>query len=153
MLNSSIIRCDHDCVYWVEIERMFQREWPDFSFDDYSKQLPNPIAFFNQGALVAALAYTFYKHPLKDQQALWVNALYVNLNMRGKGIASKLIEQAMADAESSGYSQLLAYTDAPNLYEHLGWSEIEASSEPNHKVMGIDLTPKYHKQSEQNSYR
>ncbi len=68
----------------------------------------------------------------------WINDVYVKKPFRGKGYASKLMKQALAELKDKGYDEvrLNVYTfneQAIKLYEKLGFKDLN-------KFMKIDLS-------------
>lgn len=73
------------------------------------------------------------------RDVVWINAVFVEPQWRGQGIASELINRGVKQVSSTVQSQLYAYTNIMGLYQGLGWSVVDIESEPNHKVMSIEL--------------
>ena len=139
MKQMKIIRCEQNTSNFRELESLFQSKWAGFTFDAYPSELPPPLVVISNEEVIGGLAFTFYKHPASKDDAIWINALFVLTEYRSKGIASKLIKKSILEVTNQGHNELLAYTHIPALYENLGWSEIEAETEPEHKIMSITL--------------
>lgn len=133
-----INQCEVDSAYVRELESLFKSEWGDFSFEKYDSALPLPLVAIFDGKVVGGLAFTFYPHPKQKRQSLWINALYVLPEYRRQAIAKQLIERSVLEVPEH-YDELFAYTHVFSLYEGLGWLEIEAETEPKHKVMSLNL--------------
>ncbi|MEZ8321559.1 GNAT family N-acetyltransferase, partial [Vibrio splendidus] len=76
---------------------------------------------------------------------VWINAVYVDAQWRGQGIASELINRGVeqvpvyyqSQSSKDSMSNLYAYTNIAPLYLSLGWSIVEIETEPNHHVMSV----------------
>lgn len=90
---------------------------------------PDPIAALNNNDVIGGLAFTY--HPIPEplpnagKMALWINALAVTPRWRGRGIASRLIQEAEAQAKAAGATEIYVYTDVPGLYLKLAWQKRE----------------------------
>ncbi|MBE8576721.1 MULTISPECIES: GNAT family N-acetyltransferase [unclassified Vibrio] len=134
--------CDESSPYWSELERLFQSEWSDFKFKDTYKdcvQLPPVIVVLRDNVVIGGLAYSHFQEPHQVRDVVWINAVYVDTQWRGQGIASELINRGVRQVSSAVQTQLYAYTNIMGLYQGLGWSVVDIESEPNHKVMSIEL--------------
>ncbi|WP_045392376.1 GNAT family N-acetyltransferase [Vibrio rotiferianus] len=142
-MNKLIFRvCDEKSPYLIDLERLFQSEWSDFSFADTYKpesELPPVIVALRNNEVIGGLAYSRYQEPHGNSEVVWFNAVYVSPNWRGQGIASELINRGVSQVAATTQSNLYAYTNVPPLYESLGWSVVDIESEPNHKVMKVQL--------------
>ncbi|MEZ9472609.1 GNAT family N-acetyltransferase [Vibrio lentus] len=141
---------DESSPCWSELEGLFQSVWSDFKFKDTYKdsvQLPSVITVLRDNAVIGGLAYSHFQEPHQVRDVVWINAVFVEPQWRGQGIASELIKRAveqMPDYYQSGpskdsTSKLYACTNIAPLYLSLGWSIVEIETEPNHKVMSIEL--------------
>ncbi|WP_086969993.1 GNAT family N-acetyltransferase [Vibrio coralliirubri] len=134
--------CDESSPYWSELERLFQSEWSDFKFKDTYKdcvQLPPVIVVLRDNVVIGGLAYSHFQEPHQVRDVVWINAVYVDTQWRGQGIASELINRGVRQVSSAVQTQLYAYTNIMGLYQGLGWSVVDIESEPNHNVMSIEL--------------
>lgn len=134
--------CDESSPYWSELERLFQSEWSDFKFKDTYKdcvQLPPVIVVLRDNVVIGGLAYSHFQEPHQVRDVVWVNAVYVDAQWRGQGIASELINRGVKQVSSTVQTQLYVYTNVMELYQGLGWSVVDIDSEANHKVMSIEL--------------
>ncbi|MEZ9454961.1 GNAT family N-acetyltransferase [Vibrio splendidus] len=136
--------CDESSPYWSELERLFQSEWSDFKFKDTDKdcvQLPPVIVVLRDNVVIGGLAYSHFQEPHQVRDVVWINAVYVDAQWRGQGIASELINRGVKQVSSTVQTQLYVYTNVMELYQGLGWSVVDIDSEANHKVMSIELNP------------
>ncbi|OQQ03665.1 GNAT family N-acetyltransferase [Vibrio crassostreae] len=134
--------CDENSPYWSELEGLFQSEWSDFKFKDTYKenvQLPPVITVLRDNVVIGGLAYSYFQEPHQVRDVVWINAVFVDPQWRGQGIASELINRGVRQVSSAVQTQLYAYTNIMGLYQGLGWSVVDIESEPNHKVMSIEL--------------
>ena len=136
--------CDESSPYWSELERLLQNEWSDFKFKDTYKdcvQLPPVIIVLRDNVVIGGLAYSHFQEPHQVRDVVWINAVYVDAQWRGQGIASELINRGVKQVSSTVQTQLYVYTNVMELYQGLGWSVVDIDSEANHKVMSIELNP------------
>ncbi len=134
--------CDESSPYWSELERLLQNEWSDFKFKDTYKdcvQLPPVIVVLRDNVVIGGLAYSHFQEPHQVRDVVWINAVYVDAQWRGQGIASELINRGVKQVSSTVQTQLYVYTNVIELYQGLGWSVVDIDSEANHKVMSIEL--------------
>ena len=134
--------CDESSPYWSELERLFQSEWSGFKFKDTYKdcvQLPPVIVVLRDNVVIGGLAYSHFQEPNQVRDVVWINAVYVDAQWRGQGIASELINRGVKQFSSTVQTQLYVYTNVMELYQGLGWSVVDIDSEANHKVMSIEL--------------
>ncbi|MDP2500996.1 GNAT family N-acetyltransferase [Vibrio splendidus] len=134
--------CDESSPYWSELERLFQSEWSGFKFKDAYKdcvQLPPVIVVLRDNVVIGGLAYSHFQEPHQVRDVVWINAVYVDAQWRGQGIASELINRGVKQVSSTVQTQLYVYTNVMELYQGLGWSVVDIDSEANHKVMSIEL--------------
>jgi GNAT superfamily N-acetyltransferase len=120
----SIISADLRPNHLPQLQKWFEAEWKKpFIFDE---GVPDPLIALSDDVLVGGLAFTTYPHPERDEIALWINALYVEHNNRGFGIASKLINAAEKVAVRA---ELFVFTYVPELYQKLDWVIVKAENE------------------------
>lgn len=60
----------------------------------------------------------------------WLCALYVEPDMRGRGLGARLIERARADARVAGFARLYLCTDHVGYYEKYGFTYIGQGYHP-----------------------
>ena len=126
--------------YLDEVERLFQSEWSDFQLsNDYNQNanLHAVIVATLDNELVGGLAFSRYKEPNRDTEVIWINAVFVKPEQRGKGLAKTLIQAGVRQVSLFKQAYLYAYTNVSQLYQGIGWDEVDTESEPNHKVMSI----------------
>lgn len=136
------IHCGENPSYLSQLDQLFQSEWPDFQLcDAYTKDanLPPVLVAVMNDVVMGGLAYSRFKEPHHGDEVIWINAVFVGAQHRGKGIASQLINAGVSQMLESSQDYLYAYTNIPKLYQSLGWSEVDVESEPDHKVMCISL--------------
>ncbi len=134
--------CDESSPYLSELERLFQSDWSGFKFKDTYKdcvQLPSVIVVLRDNVVIGGLAYSHFQEPHQVRDVVWINAVYVDAQWRGQGIASELINRGVKQFSSTVQTQLYVYTNVMELYQGLGWSVVDIDSEANHKVMSIEL--------------
>ncbi|KAB2790699.1 GNAT family N-acetyltransferase [Brucella anthropi] len=112
-------------------------EWGEFSgstleqtvkaFNDISREDDGQIArvalWNEQPAGLALLIHNDLEtHPhLKP----WVASVFVAPDYRSKGIAKGLVGAIEDAARELGYAEAYLYTDKPDLYRQIGWSDFE----------------------------
>ncbi len=105
-------------------------EWGEpISFEAKHPQIliPAPLVALNkQKQLIGGLAFTTAPVPQTDEVGVWINALLVAPDYRRKGIASRLIKSAVAEAALKYVSQLYVYTEFAELYISNGWTLLES---------------------------
>jgi len=142
-MNKVVFRnCDENSPYWLELERLFQSEWSDFLFADTYKSdasLPPVLVAIRNNEVIGGLAYSSFKEPNGESEVVWFNAVFVSPDWRNQGIASELINRGVNQVSEPLQTKLYAYTNVVPLYQSLGWSVVDAESEPNHSVMSISL--------------
>ncbi|MEZ8931698.1 MULTISPECIES: GNAT family N-acetyltransferase [unclassified Vibrio] len=142
--------CDENSPYWSELEGLFQSEWCNFKFKDTDKEnvkLPPVITVLRDNVVIGGLAYSHFQEPHQVRDVVWINAVYVDAQWRGQGIASELINRGVeqmpdyyqSQPSKDSTSKLYAYTNIAPLYLSLGWSIVEIETEPNHHVMSVSF--------------
>ncbi len=149
--------CDESSPYWNELEGLFQSEWSDFKFklaypeqsNRDNIQLPPVLVVLRDNVVIGGLAYSYFQEPHQVRDVVWINAVYVDSQWRGQGIASELIKRAVAQMpdyyrsqsqpSKDSTSNLYAYTNIPALYLSLGWSIVDIETDPDHHVMSISI--------------
>lgn len=143
-LTAELISCEEDSPYLAKIESLFQSKWPDFQFcDTYKKNanLPPVLVAVINYVVIGGLAYSRFKEPNRSGEVIWVNAVFVSAEYRGKGLASQLINAGVSQVLASSQDYLYTYTNIPALYQSLGWSEVDIECTPDHKIMSVSLKP------------
>lgn len=131
---------DHlDCV-----ETLARWHWDEWDHADPTKSLASTIDWMRESANRDAIPLTLVAcangeplgsaslldHDLETRPELspWVVGVYTRSDVRGRGIGTALMRQAVHTATRLGVSRLYLYTDANGtarrLYERLGWQPI-----------------------------
>jgi putative hydrolase of the HAD superfamily len=58
-------------------------------------------------------------------QRYWVDGLYVEPTYRGRGLASRLLQEGVRKATTLGLDHLSAYTTKISLYRRNGWAPVQ----------------------------
>ncbi|MNH01840.1 Acetyltransferase (GNAT) family protein [compost metagenome] len=138
----ALLHCEENSPYLAQLDQLFQSEWSDFRLcDAYTKDanLPPVLVAVMNDVVMGGLAYSRFKEPHRSGEVIWINAVFVSAEYRGKGIASRLINAGVSQLLEPSQDYLYAYTNIPTLYHSLGWSEVDIECEPDHKVMRISL--------------
>ena len=107
-------------------------EWRNidcFDCPDNGIAVPAPLVAVLDQKLIGGLAFTSYPVPGNTTSGLWINALIVAPEHRGKGVASQLIVAAEAEASRIGAGVLFVYSSLPKLYLKQGWIELSREGE------------------------
>ncbi len=142
MKRTEFINCGESSPYWNELEKLFQSEWNNFHFRDSYKsgvELPPVIVALDDDKVVGGLAYSLYQEPHQQDEVVWINAVFVCPQWRGKGIATELIRRGVYQVSATAQDYLYVYTNVAPLYLSLGWGVVDIESEPDHSVMSISL--------------
>jgi len=109
-----------------QLHQWFEQEWGNVdSPEPEPASLAHPpplVAVDDDYRLLGGIAFTTYPEPQGNQPAVWINALLVAPEFRGRGIARELIYSAEIEAKRLGIAALYVHTDVPGLYQRLGWS-------------------------------
>lgn len=146
MSKVNILNGDVNSPLINELSSLFASEWSDFKVSDLgisNTEIPLPLVMCSDEQVVGGLAFTQFAEPGFDHTVVWLNALYIQPDYRGMGLASQLIQHAQSELKDS-QRWLYVYTNVPSLYGSLGWSVIEADSELNHKVLRVSLLSQPH---------
>lgn len=106
--------------------------------NDVPYLLPMPLLAFYKDILVGGLSFSYFKHPTKDKDSLWINTVYIKKEYRGNGIASSVIRRAEEVFLKSDKNEIFVFTDKPLLYKKLGWDIL--SSQDKNYVLTKDKT-------------
>ena len=108
--------------------RWLHDQWPDSVPEEQTVAMlssvgpiPPALVAIDAGSPVGVLG--FKRHEIEGEHQLWINAVYVVPEARKAGIGSKLITEAMHAARSASAGHLYVYTDVPDLYRRLGWTD------------------------------
>lgn len=143
MQKLTVFECESDSPFVEPLEALFQQSWADFTFlksDAFSSDLPPVFAALVGEKLAGGLSFTRHQAPNSEQDAIWVNALSVLPEYRGRGIASHLLQSAVESTTAYYLPFLYAYTNVPELYLSLGWFKMDIECEPEHCVMCSPLS-------------
>ncbi len=124
-----------------ELEKLIQSEWEDFHLPDPQEEtIPEPLMVVQEDRVIAGLSYTLFAEPEKETNVIWINALVVSSEHRGRGIASHLVQEAVrVIKEMRIQDYLYVYTDVPGLYLASGWSIMDVQGEDSSVVMNYNL--------------
>lgn len=114
------------------LREWFVAEWGEvdsFGSETDGTAVPRPLLALQRDELIGGLAFSGFRQPDSTELGLWINALFVTPKHRRRGIASRLIRAAEAEAVRAGERRLFALTDIPTLYSKLGWHSVKRSSE------------------------
>lgn len=131
-----IINSHSNSPYLTQLNDWFTAEWGEFNVYNatrFNHNFPLPLLAIEQDKLLGGLAFTRYKNPQNQNIALWVNALWVAPEHRGKGIAVSLLQSAEQVATQLNETQLFARTNVPQLYQKNAW--LELSQDGDDKIM------------------
>ena len=113
-------------IHLKRLSEWLLEEWGEVeTFDN----VPPPLLAIEGRELLGGLMFSTFHKPGREEQGLWINALFVAPEHRRQGIASQLIRAAETEAVRTGEQELFALTDIPKLYENLGWRCVETSSD------------------------
>lgn len=116
----SIVTTNHHPSDIEQLRGWFIAEWG--AVDPIcASNCPPPILAKEKRVLVGGLAFSQAQRPGSECQAIWINALYVEPNSRGKRIAALLIQRAETLAAASHLEELFVFTKIPQLYGSLDW--------------------------------
>ena len=107
------------------LRELLEEEWGPFSaFETTASGIRTPPALvaLEHEMLAGGLVYSLWPDPETERMAIWINGLIVKPEFRHQGIATRLIESAMADQ-----SLLFVLTHLPNLYRNVGWEPLSES--------------------------
>jgi len=117
-----------DSQHIIELYQCFEREWDDvepLAATKNGKFVPTPIIASLDGQLVGGLVFTRFLSPITQQQAIWINALFIKPEHRRQGISSRLIQHAEQLIQVMNEPELLVFAQIPALYSRLGWKVVE----------------------------
>ena len=107
-------------------------EWSkvdSFDCSDKGIAVPAPLVAVLDQKLIGGLAFTSYPVPGNTNLGLWINAVIVAPEHRGKGVGSQLIIAAESEASSINATALFVYSSVLRLYQKHGWVELSSSGE------------------------
>ena len=127
----SIVSYDNHPQYLEKLTSWFARQWggvdppvhPNLSY-------PHPLfALDGDGGLIGGLSFTSAKSPETGLPAIWINAVFVSPESRGRGIASRLIRHAEKVARNEDILTIYVHSDVPMLYQRRGWTVASSSDQ------------------------
>ena len=127
-----IIVPDVDPLHLQQLANLFLCEW------DKIDPFDSALTAINNERVVGGLVFTEYPVPGTEDNGLWINALYLESEYRGKGIGTLLIKAAASEALRNKAKEIYVYTNVPELYLKAGWVLVEVQGE--HKVLKNRLT-------------
>ena len=118
-------------IHLEKLYEWFVEEWKEvepFETNKEGIELPPPIIALENNELARGLSFTCYPIP-GDEMGLWVNALLVTPEKRGKGIGSDLVRKAMEEVSKLKFKEVYVRTEVPSLYQNLGWLRQSSNEE------------------------
>ena len=119
---------ESNSTYLTELYQWFESEWDDvepLATTKDGKVIPNPIIALENGELIGGLVFTRFLSPITQEQAVWINAVFIKPENRKQGISSQLINHAEKMVSEMAEPDLLVFTHIPALYSNLKWTVIE----------------------------
>ncbi len=114
-----ISQADFDSTEARDLLTLLKSEWNDLEKLEKVREgmaIPRPLVALADSGVVGGASFTSYHAPDNGEVVLWLNAVYIEPQFRGRGIASQLIRAATRISPT-----LYALTDVPQLYTKLGW--------------------------------
>lgn len=140
---TSIDRLDKHPDFLEIAVRWLHDEWPGSVPEEETVamltgvgEIPPALVAIDAGAPVGVLG--FKRHEIDGEHQLWINAVYVIPEARRAGIGSKLLTEAVNAARSASEESLYVYTDVPDLYRRLGWTDHSHREESGMTVLERD---------------
>ncbi|WP_295520587.1 GNAT family N-acetyltransferase [uncultured Stenotrophomonas sp.] len=110
-------------------------EWMNRAQD--AEGFPHLIAAFDGADVVGAVQLKRQEMASFPQYEHWLGSVFVADTHRGQGLASQLVEQAVAQAVRMGVSHLYLQTEALDggLYARLGWVPVQEADNRDYRVL------------------
>lgn len=140
---SQIINSKNSPEYLSQLHSWFLAEWGKIdSFESNIKGLavPPPLLVLKEGELLGGLSFTAASKPGEDEIGIWINAVLIKPEDRGKGLATALLQQALLDAAQMNIKEIFAFTDIPLLYQKLGWEIVSVIKKEAENAESIENT-------------
>jgi len=121
-----------DSLHLNTLYQWFHSEWDDvepLASSKDGKIIPNPIIALNGDELVGGLVFSRFLSPITKEQAVWINAVFIKPESRRQGISTQMISFAEQLVKEMRESELLVFTDMPELYSKQNWQIIETQDE------------------------
>ena len=121
-----------DSSYLPTLYCWFEDEWGDvdaLTKTKHGKVIPKPIIVLKNGKLIGGLVFTRFLSPITQEQAVWINAVFIKAENRQQGIGAQLIRHAEKAVAAMNEFELLVFTHLPTLYTNLQWQIIETEGD------------------------
>lgn len=130
--------CDHPELI-EELAELNFKEWGEFRPGDTLQArtermraacgkgaIPSVVVAIEDGRLLGGALLIDSDMSASPELTPWLAGVYVKTEERGRGVASRLVERIVAEAEALDVPELFLYTDAAQaLYARLGWEVVE----------------------------
>ena len=126
-MSTTVISSEIVPQYLDELRSLFVAEWESvdsFGGKAYGRNPPPPLLALESGILVGGLSFTWFRSEGDSEIKLWINAVLVKPQFRGRGIATSLISEAAQIASNTDEKELYVYTEIPDLYTKLNWQKV-----------------------------
>ena len=131
----------------VAATRWLCDEWPDprFSFDARRERLvapadcPETLLATSGHEPIAVVAFRRFRREPGQSPSLFIDALYTRAAYRRRGVATKLVEEAVRQAWSFA-RELFVYTEKRNWYEKRGWVPVKENADSTAVVLKKERT-------------
>jgi GNAT superfamily N-acetyltransferase len=117
-------------------------EWPEpkYSFDERRDRLIEPplcpptLLALSGNNPVGVLGFARFRRQGDEHVSLFIDALFVHPEVRGRGAGSALLREAVTLA--AAYERdLFVYTSSPDWYQRRGWSPVTPADELSRVVL------------------
>ncbi|MGG9999006.1 GNAT family N-acetyltransferase [Pseudovibrio ascidiaceicola] len=139
-----ILSSDDAPHFLTQLCDWFAQEWREMDPIDLRQsdlEGPSPLlAISEEGKLIGGLAFTIAPEPQGTTNSIWINALLVAPEHRGKGVASTLIRAAEKAAALKNITKLFVYTEYAALYTGCFWELLETKE--GNSVLSKALEPR-----------
>ena len=93
------------------------------------------VAVSEHGGLLGSVSLVHDDLPGYEHLTPWLASLYVKPEARGRGVGSRLVSAALAEAHRLGIRRLYLFTpEHEDYYSRRGWSYLERASAAGHPV-------------------
>ena len=100
------------------------------------KTIPLTVLAWEDGQPVASASLLTHDMDIHPEWFPWLASVYVQSEMRGRGLGSLVVERIEQEARRLGLARFFLYTpDRASFYKRMGWNTLE---EINYK--GVDVT-------------
>ena len=133
----NITSAEHAPQHLSRLRQWYLAEWgriDSFAGNHPGIAIPAPLLALetdNNSAqqLLGGLVFSTFGWPTDADVGVWINAVYVAPEHRGKQIASALITSAEQAAIAMEIETLFVYAQIPALYQKLGWQLVEQTGD------------------------